>query len=64
MDDPIIRLYPVAGKPGVWKWEILLKEEMVASGIYSGSSEHAFATAHETLLRYQWEIGQSGSRKR
>jgi len=58
MDDPIIRLYPEADKPGIWKWEILLKEEMVANGKYLGSSEHAFSTAYEALLRYQREIGK------
>ena len=58
MDDPIIRLYPEADKPGVWKWEILLKEEMVANGKYLGSAEHAVSTAYEALLRYQWEIGK------
>ena len=58
MDDPTIRLYPEAGKPGVWKWEILLKEKIVVSGMYAGSSEHAYATAHEALLRYQWETGK------
>jgi hypothetical protein len=59
MDDVKIRLNPERGKVGVWRWEILLKDKIVASGQCSGSSEYAYTVAHEALLKYQRETGRN-----
>jgi hypothetical protein len=53
MDEPKIRLSPKGRDGTVWKWEVLLRDRVVASGMASGSREHAHTVAHEALLNYR-----------
>ena len=53
MDEPKIRLSPKGRDGTVWKWEVILMDRVVASGMAAGSQEYAYTVAHEALLNYR-----------